>query len=48
MRRKESKLYERLEVYALALFGGFLGAWCIGLAKHLWFYLTRHVEITFK
>ncbi len=33
---------ERCELYCLAIFGGIIGQWSIGLARHLWFAFVRH------
>lgn len=38
----------RIELYALAFFGGIIGQWSIGLAKHLWFFARRHVTLSLR
>lgn len=35
------KTIHRLELYALSIFGGIIGQWSIGLARHLWYVLVR-------
>lgn len=35
----------RLEFYALAIFGGVIGQWSIGLLRHLWYVVARHVAL---
>ena len=32
---------QRIELYVLAVFGGIIGQWSIGLARHLWYVVVR-------
>lgn len=36
---------ERIELYALAIFGGVIGQWSIHLLRHLWYVFARHVTL---
>lgn len=36
---------QRIEFYCLSFFGGIVGQWSIGLARHLWYAAARHLTI---